>query len=155
MQVMSIPVLGVYNKLGCGALHCIFCNRLELGFQQDNHTHLQPMDIWNSNLKKTLKCCCASRVPILTSHDVISLHDIIYDSRTSQRIPYRNMMCLKWRFSGWPMTLTMKPVRDIIKVNPCTKFCDRTLNGSAVRALTDTQIHRRLCFYNLDSWRGR
>ena len=37
----------------------------------------------------------------------------------------------------WPMTLTFELVQDIIKVNPCTKFHDRTPNGSAVRALTD------------------
>ena len=39
----------------------------------------------------------------------------------------------------WPLTLTIKVMQDIIKVNPCTKFGDHTSNGSAVRALTDRQ----------------
>ncbi len=36
----------------------------------------------------------------------------------------------------WPMTLTIKLVLDVIKVNACTKFCDRTSFGSAVRVFT-------------------
>ena len=43
----------------------------------------------------------------------------------------------------WPLTydLTIELVRDIIKVNPCTKFRDHTSNGSAVRVLTDRHTH--------------
>ncbi len=39
------------------------------------------------------------------------------------------------------MTLTSELLRDMIKVNPSTKFWVRILNGSAVRALTDRQTH--------------
>ena len=42
-----------------------------------------------------------------------------------------------WR--PWPMTLTVKLIRDIVKVNPSTKFWVRTSNGLAGRALTDGQ----------------
>ncbi len=35
--------------------------------------------------------------------------------------------------------MTFELVQDIIKVNPCTKFHDRTPNSSAVRVLTDRQ----------------
>ncbi len=40
------------------------------------------------------------------------------------------------------MTLTIKLVQDIIKVNPCTKFHDHTSNRSAVRVLTHGHTHR-------------
>ncbi len=39
----------------------------------------------------------------------------------------------------WPMTLIFELVRYIIKVHTSTKFWFRTVNRSAVRALTDTQ----------------
>ena len=65
----------------------------------------------------------------------------------------------------WPTTLTSILVRDIINVNPCTKFRDHMSNGSAVRTLTNrhththtdthTHTHKRLRFYNLDRWRWR
>ncbi len=37
------------------------------------------------------------------------------------------------------MTLTFELIRDIVTVNPSTKFRVRMSNGSAVRALTDGQ----------------
>ena len=37
------------------------------------------------------------------------------------------------------MTFIIELIQDMIKVNPCTKFCDHTTHGSAVRALTDRQ----------------
>ncbi len=37
----------------------------------------------------------------------------------------------------WPMTLTSELVRDMVKVNPSTKFWVRMFNGSVARALTD------------------
>ena len=50
-------------------------------------------------------------------------------------------MTLTFDLWPWPFEL----VRDIIKVNPCTKFHDHTSNRSAVRALTnrhtDTHTH--------------
>ena len=39
------------------------------------------------------------------------------------------------------MTLTIKLIQDIIKVNPCTKFGDHMSNGSAVRVFTHTHRH--------------
>ncbi len=39
------------------------------------------------------------------------------------------------------MTLTNELIRDVVTVNPCTKFHDHTPNGSAVRALTDRHTH--------------
>ncbi len=36
----------------------------------------------------------------------------------------------------WPMTLTIKLAREVIKVHLCTKFGDHTSNTSAVRAHT-------------------
>ncbi len=59
----------------------------------------------------------------------------------------------------WPMTLTFKLLRDVIKVNPCTKFCDCTSIRSAVRVPTHwhrhTHTHKRFRFYNLHRWCGR
>ncbi len=40
------------------------------------------------------------------------------------------------------MTLTFELIRDIVKVNPSTKFRVRTLNGFAGRVLTDGQTDR-------------
>ena len=42
----------------------------------------------------------------------------------------------------WPMTLTFELIRDIVKVNPSTKFWVCTSNGSARRVLTDKHTHR-------------
>ena len=36
----------------------------------------------------------------------------------------------------WPMTLTIKLVRTFMKVDHCTKFCDRMSISSAVRVFT-------------------
>ena len=36
------------------------------------------------------------------------------------------------------MTLTISLVQDIIKVNPCTKFCDHTSNSLDMTVVTDT-----------------
>ncbi len=41
------------------------------------------------------------------------------------------------------MTLTIELGLDFIKVNPCTKFRDRTSNGLALRALTNWQTETR------------
>ena len=66
----------------------------------------------------------------------------------------------KSRFSiwwPWPLALTFKLIRDIIKVNASTKFWVSTSNGSAVSALTyrQTHIHTRDRFHTLDHWRER
>ncbi len=47
------------------------------------------------------------------------------------------------------MTLTFKLIRDIIKVNPSTKFWVRMSNSSTVRALTDRHSHGRDRFHTL------
>ena len=39
------------------------------------------------------------------------------------------------------MTLTFELIRDIVKVNPSTKFWVRASNGSARRVLTDKHTH--------------
>ncbi len=39
----------------------------------------------------------------------------------------------------WPITLAIQLVRDVIKVNPDTKFLVPTSSGSAVRVLADGQ----------------
>ncbi len=54
----------------------------------------------------------------------------------------------------WPLTLTIKPIRDIVKVNPCAKFCDRTSIGSAMRVLTNRHTHTQTALLHyVTSWR--
>ncbi len=119
----------------------------------------------NSRMKTPERWCalprCALFVSILaqkSSQDVKTLHDVV---------PWRHMtsgVMTKWLcgiyighttrnksenhvfqpsdFDLWRMTLTIKVIRDIIKVNPCAKFRDPRSNGSAVRELTNWQTHR-------------
>ncbi len=66
----------------------------------------------------------------------------------------------------WPMALTIKLARDVIKVNLCAKFCDCTSISSAVRVFTnwhadrqtdrqtDRHLYWQLRFYNIDRWQG-
>ncbi len=67
------------------------------------------------------------------------------------------------RQAVWPMTLTVKLVRDFIKVNPCTNFGTNMSNCLAVRLLTNWQTggkterhtETRDRFYYLNRWRRR
>ncbi len=55
----------------------------------------------------------------------------------------------------WLMTLSIELVRDVIKVNSCTKFCNRTSIGSAVRVFThghkDTQTDSSVSITTADA----
>ena len=114
------------------------------------------MNVWFKNTKVLLHLphYVTSRRHAVTSfdvttwsHDVMWRHDITpYMLRLdicslNQKI--LKMTCF-WLcdLDLWPITLTFALVRDIIKVNPCTKFRGHTMNGSAVRALTDRHTHR-------------
>ena len=81
------------------------------------------------------------------SCDVVWLHNVIYVMLWCQwrhiRMPHNVMINSNKKtpeitfFDLMTLTLTIKLVWDIIKVNPSTKFHDPTPNGSAMRALTD------------------
>ncbi len=88
----------------------------------------------------------------MTSHNIITAHNR----------PLFCILALKLENSGnchfwpgdldlWPMTLTIELIQDIIKVNPCTKFCVDMSNGSVVRVPTHRHTHRRDSFYNLST----
>ncbi len=52
------------------------------------------------------------------------------------------------------MTLTIKRIQNVLRVNPCTKFRDHTSSSSAVRALTEAHAHKRLRFITSTSGAG-
>ena len=102
------------------------------------------------------------RTYVTWPHDIMSWHHTIGDrfgiSLLKSESPGNNVF-EPGDLNLWPMTLTIELVWDVMKVNPCAKFHDRTPNGLAVKALTDRQTrthsHGQLHFYNLDRWRGR
>ena len=55
----------------------------------------------------------------------------------------------------WPMTLSIKLVRDIVEIHPSTNFRVRMSNGSAVRVFTDRRTDGRDRKHYLDRWCGR
>ncbi len=101
---------------------------------------------------KTIKCCCAENN--LCSH----AYFVKFASTFPKFWPWTHMRPLhalmsitgqktqakspKLHFStGWPWPLTYdldhKTIRQVIKVNPYSKFCDRMSVGSTVRAFTN------------------
>ena len=83
---------------------------------------------------------------VLLSKDVKWSHDATLWCHTWQSEPAqvnlsenpKNRVFQPSDLDLWPLTLTFKLIRDIVKVNPSIKFWVRTFNGSARRALTDT-----------------
>ncbi len=131
--------------LDCMRIFCIKWTKDVLAFQQ---TSLYSKYFMSKNTKVLL------HLPryVTSCSDVIRCHDVIpwrhvtsWHHTIGQDLIFvhSNQKILKMTFFWpcdldlWPMTLTFELVREIIKVNPCVKFCDHTPNGSAVRALTD------------------
>ena len=88
----------------------------------------------------------------MTSHGVLmSLHSLRFGTcQLKSEKPKSNVF---WPddLDLWPMTLTIKLVRDIIKVNPCTKSRDHTSIGSPMRAFTRTHTHPQMAPFFITS----
>ncbi len=72
-------------------------------------------------------------------HHVMSWHHMTWDSEPEQVNPSENHILQLGDLDLWPMNFTFKLIRDIVKVNPSTKFLVGTSNGSARRVLTNRQ----------------
>ncbi len=77
---------------------------------------------------------------VMTSHDVmISYYRLRFVYLITEiRKPWKSQFLTWW---PWPLTLTIKLIWEVIKVNPYTKFCDCMLIGSAVRVFTNWHTH--------------
>ncbi len=77
---------------------------------------------------------------VMTSHNITLSANVLVPGTLTKKYWYH----VFWHgdLDLWPMTLTIELIRHIIKVNPCTKFCDDMSNGSAVRVPTNRHTHR-------------
>ncbi len=94
-----------------------------------------------------------SRRDAVTSHDFMtSRHDVtwrlmswqkgfVQSSIWSHHKNIRKSCFLNGDLDLWPMTLTLKLIRDFVKVNLSTKFGIRKSNGSVVSVLTNWGTH--------------
>ena len=89
-------------------------------------------------------------------HDVMTSYDMTKWTCTGEPIwKSENHVFQPSYLDYWPMTLTFKPIRGIIKVNLFTKFWVYASNSSAVTVLNYRWTDRLDRFYTLDRWRRR
>ena len=100
----------------------------------------------------------AQRRQMTSCRDVMTSHHNITSCHKTWQRESAQVNLSKTCFSiwqPWPMTLTIGLMRDVIKVNPYTRFWVPRSNSSAVRVLADGQTDWRDQFYTLNRWRGR
>ncbi len=139
--------------------------------------YVQPDQYSTTKMKKTLKCCCTSRVPNLfclrtcfvimhmreilhmNAHETFACTNVSYRAENpdqSSKITFFNRMTLTFDLWPWPSNSSERSSRSIPIPNLVT-VCQSVQPWECSQ--TDTHTHRQtdrpLRFYNLDRWRGR